>query len=118
MLRCQLVKITRHLLAFLAFTHSKEFCFRVVSLSFIQVASRHSMYHVEMTKQIMRMSRCFKVCCITLIFSQICGAVRDLQAHPVVLGKKICFHIVFSLNSIKTRIFTSLNTSLLCYSSR
>ena len=59
------------------------------------------MYHVEMTKQIMRMSRWFKVCCITLFFSQICGAVRDLQAHPVVLGKMKCFHIVFPLTRSK-----------------
>jgi hypothetical protein len=54
------------------------------------------MYYVEMTTHIMRMSRWFKVCCVTLFFSQICGAVRDLQAHPVVLGKK-CFFFYFSL---------------------
>ena len=66
----------------------KRVCFLLVSRIFIQVLISRHMYHVEMTTQITRMSRWFKVCCITLFFSQICGAARDLQAHPVVLGKK------------------------------
>ncbi|KAK4015285.1 phospholipase A2 group XV [Daphnia magna] len=33
----------------------------------------------------MRALRCFQICCITLLFSQICISANDLQGHPVIL---------------------------------